>query len=154
MSENTVTDILSLFGSAICINASHARRLSLKHSNIGPTWFNATKVISQDITTNAASVIIYWSGGATCGLSEWRFNLVAWSGFFAATQIPSGKQLLFLTHILANNIRIWIAFRKSQCRVCIKNVMNVQTRTLCLLPPLRPPGKEYFVSHTHFSYYY
>ena len=32
--KNTVTDILSLFGSANCINASHARRLFLKHSNI------------------------------------------------------------------------------------------------------------------------
>ena len=32
--KNTVTDILSLFGSANCINASHARRLILKHSNI------------------------------------------------------------------------------------------------------------------------
>ena len=32
--KNTVTDILSLFGSANCINASHAIILFLKHSNI------------------------------------------------------------------------------------------------------------------------
>ena len=32
---------------------------------------------------------------------------------------PRESNFLFLTHILAINIRIWIAFRKSQCRVCI-----------------------------------
>ncbi len=65
--------------------------------------------------------------------------------FFAATQIPSGKQLLFLTHILAINIRIWIAFRRptSQCRVCIKNVMNVSTRTFCFVATTQTPqGKK------------
>ena len=63
--------------------------------------------------------------------------------FFAATQIPSGKQLLFLTHILAINVRIWIAFRKSQCRVCIKNVMNVPTRTFCFVAATyTPQGKN------------
>ena len=40
---------------------------------------------------------------------------------------------MFLTHILAINIRILIAFRKSQCRVCIKNVMNVPTQTFCFV---------------------
>ena len=62
--------------------------------------------------------------------------------FFAATQIPSGKQLLFITHILAINIRIWKAFRKSQCRdtrVCIKNVMNVPTRTFCFVAATQTP---------------
>ena len=64
--------------------------------------------------------------------------------FFAATQIPSGKQLLFLTHILSINIRIWIAFRKSQCRVCIKNVMNVPTRTFCFVAATQTPqGKKH-----------
>ena len=124
----------------------------------------------------------HWSGGATCGLSEWHFNLVVVSylsyrsqhksrcarilsntyviyevsrtfrhgrsGFFAATQLPSGKQLLFLTHILAINIRIWIAFRKSQCHVCIKNVMNVPTRTFCFVAATQTPqGKKLFFSH-------
>ena len=63
--------------------------------------------------------------------------------FFGATQLPSGKQLLFLTHILAINIRIWIAFRKSQCHVCIKNVMNVPTRTFCFVAATQTPqGKK------------
>ena len=59
--------------------------------------------------------------------------------FFAATQIPLGKQLLFLTHILAINIRIWIAFRKSQCCVCIKNVMNAPSRTFCFVAATQTP---------------
>ena len=33
--------------------------------------------------------------------------------FVAATQIPSGEQLLFLTRILAITITMWIAFRES-----------------------------------------
>ena len=44
---------------------------------------------------------------------------------------------------LCLNSLIWIAFRKSPCRVCIKNVMNVPTRTFCFVAATQTPkGKK------------
>ena len=39
----------------------------------------------------------------------------------------------FVSNAYLSYIRIWIAFRELQCRVCIKNVTNVPTRTFCFV---------------------
>ena len=50
--------------------------------------------------------------------------------FVAATQIPSGEHLLFLTRILAITITMWIAFRESSHGVmpCIVVMLSVLPR--------------------------
>ena len=50
--------------------------------------------------------------------------------FVAATQIPSGEQLLFLTRILAITITMLIAFRESSHGVAMHCSNNICTASI------------------------
>ena len=77
-------------------------------------------------------------------VSKWSGAQMTWHGLPTNPHTPTPPICL-----LYSCIDIWLAFRESQCRVCIKNVTNVPTRTFCFVSATQIPQGKTLLLLTH-----